>query len=119
VNDCYGHLAGDALLVMFVNALKHELRAADITGRYGGDEFIVVFPETPMNGAVESLERVRQRLASMLAKTEWKSVGVTCSAGVAERTDKCATASDLVREADNALLAAKQAGRDRIVTAVS
>ncbi len=119
VNDRYGHLAGDELLVMFVDAVKHELRASDMVGRYGGDEFILVFPETPMSGAVESLERVRRRLAQTLADSEWHDTGVTCSAGVAEWTATCTTASDLVRDADHALLAAKQAGRDRVMTSVS
>jgi len=105
-NDSRGHSAGDELLQALVNAWREELRAVDVLARIGGEEFVVVFPDTGSAECRVVLERLRQRIPQ----------GQTCSAGVAvyrrgERT------ADLLDRADRALYDAKHQGRDRVVVA--
>ncbi|CCQ74400.1 diguanylate cyclase [Magnetospira sp. QH-2] len=115
INDTYGHAAGDAALVTFVDAIKPQLRASDTFGRVGGEEFGVLLPNTSMDKAMVLAERLRD-LVSMLHVTSGEdtfgftvSIGVTCVAG-----RKNMSMHDLVNEADEALYLAKKAGRDRV-----
>ena len=115
VNDRYGHAAGDAVLRLFAQTLQQALRASDFAGRWGGEEFLVVIPQT----APAMAEALVQRLHEVLAATSFDAIEeglhITFSAGVSQ----CAPGEDLhvaIERADQALYAAKRAGRDRTVS---
>jgi diguanylate cyclase (GGDEF)-like protein/PAS domain S-box-containing protein len=115
INDTYGHAAGDAALQAVSEALKTSLRKADILGRYGGDEFMIILPDTSMEGAKMLAEKVRIAVTEIeLPVAENKRIGLSISLGVA---GCCAPADDLdtlVRLADAALYASKQGGRNKV-----
>ncbi len=118
VNDTYGHLAGDQVLLRVAGALQGALRGTDFLGRYGGDEFLLVFPETPMEQALDVAERVRKRLEELTIPTaDGRLVRLTISLGLAGLsgldTDEASLIGTLLHEADNALYEAKQGGRNR------
>ncbi len=115
VNDVYGHPAGDAVLKRIAGVLAGECRASDTICRYGGEEFCLLLPETPESGAVEWAERMRKRIGAEIVSWEGEDIRVTASFGVAQRYDDTQTAAQLVDLADQALLCAKRAGRDRVV----
>jgi diguanylate cyclase (GGDEF)-like protein len=104
VNDTYGHEAGDAALCHFARLLETSMRETDEVFRYGGEEFVVAFPATPVDDAHSVIERLRQRLAHDPPPTG----PIGFSAGVATGADLAA-----VHAADAALFAAKRAGRGR------
>jgi diguanylate cyclase (GGDEF)-like protein len=110
VNDAYGHAAGDAVLVAAVRAMRARLRAEDQLGRLGGEEFLIVLPDTVEEAAARVAEKLRQEVA-----TAPGPVRVTCSVGVATWDGE--TPETLLRRADEALYAAKEAGRDRVIAA--
>jgi diguanylate cyclase (GGDEF)-like protein len=115
VNDVYGHQAGDKVLAAFGEVLRHELRAGDVAGRYGGDEFIVVFPHTNLSQSAESLERIRTHLESIVFQNEDRSYSISCTAEVAEFRPEMNNAEELVHEADQALYKGKALGRNCVV----
>jgi len=111
VNDQYGHEAGDEVLKALAQTVSAELRDADTLGRWGGEEFIIVVPETRLVGATALAEKLRQAVSTMSVP------GVPCvtaSFGVAELASGD-SAKLLARRADEAMYQAKQAGRDRVV----
>ena len=110
INDAYGHAAGDNVLVAAVRAMRAHLRAEDQLGRLGGEEFLVVLPETDEGAATRVAEKLREEVARAPG-----AVPVTCSAGVATWAGE--TPEELLRRADEALYAAKDAGRDRVIAA--
>jgi diguanylate cyclase (GGDEF)-like protein/PAS domain S-box-containing protein len=113
INDEHGHSAGDEMLRFFGKVIHKELRGADIAGRYGGDEFLMIFPNTPLEGAAQSLDRVRVRLE----QTVFKNNGghkITFSAGVAQFALGM-TPEIFIHHADEALYKAKRLGRNRVV----
>jgi two-component system cell cycle response regulator len=115
VNDEHGHQAGDAVLRGVAELLRSSLRATDVGGRYGGEEFIVIMAQNSLDGATQFAERWRQTVeAARFLIPDGRGVEVTISIGVAGHHDREQTASDLIAEADTALYAAKQAGRNQI-----
>ena len=112
LNDTFGHAAGDRALRTFAQVLRDSLRPADISGRYGGEEFVLLLPDCPMDEAHQVLERVRERLAERLVVADLPPF--TVSFGLAS-SDQAATFEEAVALADAALLQAKAAGRDRVV----
>jgi diguanylate cyclase (GGDEF)-like protein len=122
VNDRYGHLTGDLVLQRVAAELRNQLRESDFIGRYGGEEFLYVLPETTLEGGRQFADKVRQRIERLEIPTEaGKSVSVTVSIGVAaregERDDGRARARALLAAADEALYAAKREGRNRVAAA--
>ena len=114
VNDEHGHPAGDEVLREVSNVIQQELRTVDVVGRYGGEEFLVVLPQTPHEEAIRTAERVRSQVGSHVFHAEGTALQVTISVGVATApADAAGTATGVVREADKALYRAKTAGRDR------
>jgi diguanylate cyclase (GGDEF)-like protein len=111
INDTYGHGAGDEVLVAFASVLRGALRKDDVIARWGGEEFIVLFPRVTQAEAIEALERARDALATEI-QTSAGDVRIRFSAGVAPfvGTDDLDT---LVQRADEALYRAKEYGRDR------
>ena len=112
LNDVFGHAAGDRALRTFSQVLRDSLRPADIPGRYGGEEFVIVLPECPVDEASQVLERVRERLAERIVIADLPPF--TISFGLAF-SDQAADFDEVVSLADAALLGAKAGGRDRIV----
>jgi len=114
VNDRYGHQTGDDVLCGFVRAVESALRAYDRIGRYGGEEFLVVAPDSSGEGAERVFERVRESVALKGIETRSGIVPVTVSIGVVSgRGDSDMDA--LLAAADDALYRAKNTGRNRVV----
>ncbi len=119
VNDTYGHLAGDAVLKRVAQVLAEGLRAEDVVGRYGGEEFVIVVRGISVTGAKHLADRLRESLARASLRLGTATLSVTASAGVASlactqgRCDKTA----LLATADARLYKAKEAGRNRVVGA--
>jgi len=113
VNDRYGHAVGDEVLCQFAQALADEKRDSDVLARYGGDEFLLLMPETETPGALSAMERIRCRTESLVFPN---GLTVTVSGGVVQFTpDGAVPAEKLVRFADLALYEAKRKGRNRIL----
>ena len=112
LNDKYGHEAGDRALRIFADAVRPALRDEDVIGRWGGEEFVLVLPGMSAREAKAALDRVRNQLAEACARAE--APAVTVSMGVVDN-DLSTVGDELVRLADEALLAAKTQGRDRVV----
>src|SRR5258708_26292604 len=115
VNDAYGHEAGNQLLRHLATAIQAELRFTDVAARYGGDEFIVMLPETPAKGAMEVAERIRNRIASTPLEFDARRIVSSVSIGIACCPEDGATLDALAAHADRALYAAKQEGRNKTV----
>lgn len=117
VNDTYGHPVGDLVLREVAQVVQSSVRDVDVCGRYGGEEFVVLLPLTPQDGALVVAERIREALKGRLFDMRGESRRITVSMGVATTSVQGARAVDLIAAADEALYAAKQAGRDRITAA--
>ncbi len=116
INDRYGHPVGDQVLRDVATMLRQCSRVNDTPARYGGDEFLLVLPDTDLPGAADLAQRIREELA---ASTPGKTPGLRCtvSLGAAEAYWDMADAEDWIQQADAALYRAKAAGRDRLVCA--
>jgi diguanylate cyclase (GGDEF)-like protein len=110
-NDVYGHPAGDILLNHVGKIVQSSVRDADQAFRYGGDEVVVILPQTARNDAYVVAERVREQIAGEMEK---KAITVTCSIGLASYPTDGVIAGELVDVADNALYYAKRAGGNRV-----
>ncbi|MCB1936363.1 MAG: sensor domain-containing diguanylate cyclase [Nitrosomonas sp.] len=120
-NDTYGHATGDLILKQVAGIIRKELRATDVVGRYGGEEFVVLLPNTDHQRAQEIAERIRKCIQKHRYKHEEHSLKVTVSIGIADFqkfVDENKTLAEigqaLVAAADNALYKAKQSGRNCI-----
>lgn len=114
VNDSYGHLVGDQLLKALAYLLRQRLRLSDVLGRFGGDEYLIVMPDTDGKGAHQKMDDIRRNFAAIEHDTGRGSFSVTLSCGVAE-FPVALTANELIAAADAALYRAKRAGRDKVV----
>jgi diguanylate cyclase (GGDEF)-like protein/PAS domain S-box-containing protein len=112
VNDTYGHATGDMILQMIARRCRQHLRETDIFGRYGGEEFVVLLPLTDLANARLVAERLRQEAAKV--GKDAKVDGVTISLGVAAMDQHCKDPETLLDQADKALYAAKDSGRNRV-----
>lgn len=111
INDNFGHIAGDRVLKVISKAIRRRLRDVDFFGRYGGEEFVILMPETRGQDAQQVLDDVRAALADMAFQYRKEPLSVTVSIGVAEFTQGD-TAERVFDRADRALYAAKAAGRN-------
>ncbi len=116
VNDLCGHPAGDRLLRQIARLLRGEMRKQDFLGRYGGEEFLAVLPETEAAAGAVLLERCRKQVAEITARRGKNSEGipVTLSAGVTELAAGDKNSHQLIDRADRLLYRAKEEGRDRV-----
>jgi diguanylate cyclase (GGDEF)-like protein len=115
-NDTYGHDAGDMLLHKLGDLLHNNLRQSDLKCRYGGEEFVIVLIDSPLKEARHRLEKIRETVKAMEIQHGKDIIGgVTLSIGLVEAHGRDWTTSRLLQAADEALYAAKRAGRDRIV----
>jgi diguanylate cyclase (GGDEF)-like protein len=116
INDRYGHAVGDTVLEAVAALLCETCRAGDLPGRYGGEEFLVILPQTTEEGAVVWADRLRRSIAGLPIAAGGDTLYVTASFGVAQRTADLANCEQLVDRADQALRLAKQIGRDQVVS---
>lgn len=116
INDTYGHDVGDAVLRQTAAALKSGLRTPDVVCRVGGDEFLVICPDTDLKAALMCAERVRQAVASMPVETGVIQIRCSISVGVAIRVAPMANADALIKAADQGLYLAKELGRNCVAS---
>ncbi len=114
INDTYGHAAGDTVLRDFARTVQEQLRALDAFGRYGGEEFLLMLPETPAASAIALAERVRGAVEGLRCLDVERTITLTVSVGVAEYRLGEKVAQTIVR-ADQALYLAKSGGRNRVL----
>lgn len=115
VNDNYGHLAGDEVIKDTATTTKANLRQSDSIGRYGGEEFGIVLPETDAEGARIICERIRESIEHSVVQTSVAPIRYTVSVGVAQLGGKPKSYMEWLQQADEALYAAKKGGRNRVV----
>jgi diguanylate cyclase (GGDEF)-like protein len=113
VNDTHGHNAGNKLLQHLIRKVGEELRRSDIVARYGGDEFIILLPETERQGAMETAERIRQSFETSQFNYRGNSLSVTVSLGLASYPEDGRNVDLIVDKADKALYRAKRLGRNQ------
>jgi diguanylate cyclase (GGDEF)-like protein len=114
INDTYGHAAGDTILQTVVELIRRTIRAQDVVGRYGGEEFLALLPNATRSEALTIAERLRAAIAGADLQTVAPSLRITASIGIAELADDGYEL--LFQCADDALYKAKLAGRNRVVT---
>ncbi|MBW6420360.1 PleD family two-component system response regulator [Rhizobium sp. XQZ8] len=121
VNDTYGHDAGDEVLKEFAARIRSTVRGADLACRYGGEEFVVVMPDTDAAAAAAIAERLRGIVESFPfhLKTAGKMLNITASLGISCNTSGAETPEQLLKQADRALYEAKNNGRNRVVAAAA
>ena len=117
INDQLGHAAGDQALVQVVQRIRDLLRAEDVFGRLGGEEFIVLMPATDNESALTAAERIRQNFATETLHLDGSEHRITLSIGVAALAPADQKFSQLLQRADRAMYAAKNAGRDLVMAA--
>ena len=115
INDTYGHLAGDEVLRVIAIIVKSELRTNDVLFRYGGEEFIIIMPNTSEAEASIPLERLREKLYGQIIYFMDHKIQTSVSIGVTEVLDHREDESKVIGRADKALYKAKHAGKNRIV----
>lgn len=115
VNDVHGHEAGNRLLQHLVRCVREQLRGSDVMARFGGDEFILMLPETNNKGAQEMAERIRQAIELSRFDVRTGDINVTVSLGVASYPEDGGNLDVILDKADKAMYRAKQRGRNKVV----
>jgi len=113
-NDRFGHEAGNRLIIRMVETMKHMLRGSDIVARYGGDEFIVLLPNTSSDRGFDAAERIRTAIASMNFTPNGEPIETTVSVGLATFPEDSADVEELMSRADQAMYTSKKSGRNRV-----
>lgn len=114
VNDNYGHNIGDEVIIGIAQLMKNSLREQDIIGRWGGEEFMIVLPDTDITGGKDVLEKLRKNVSTYPVKTDGTSIKVTITLGVAA-SNESETINDIIKLADNALYEGKRGTKNCIV----
>lgn len=116
-NDVYGHAAGDKIIAQIGKLFNDKFRGSDIACRYGGEEFLVILPETSYEDTIKRAEALREEIKKLEMVFQGQILGIiTMSMGVAAYPKNGARMDELLRVADTALYKAKQEGRDRVVS---
>jgi diguanylate cyclase len=116
LNDTHGHLAGDEALIHLVRVIKNTLRTMDVIARFGGEEFLILLPDTSLEAAAQTITRLQRELTKRIFMHNDKHLLITFSAGVALLAQD-ETQAAIVARADHALYQAKKAGKNRVVIA--
>lgn len=117
LNDEYGHAAGDRVLIDLAAILTNHVRESDIVSRYGGEEFLIVFPDTPVENITTRAEAMRRAFAANISACANLQISSTLSAGIAIYPNDGDTPEAVITAADRALYTAKRSGRNRVVQA--
>ena len=113
INDTYGHLAGDFVLKEFVKIIKNKIRSSDILGRFGGEEFILILPNTKVSGALKLAMRIKDEVENYVFEYGKEKIKITTSIGITSVSLNDSVES-LLERVDEALYDAKRKGRNRI-----
>lgn len=117
INDTYGHLIGDKVLITVANLIKDRLRDIDLIGRYGGEEIVISLLGANKNSAYNVAEEIRKKISTTQIKVKKnKKINITVSIGVAELT-KEKTLDELIEKADQAMYKAKKSGKNKTIIA--
>jgi len=120
VNDEYGHLVGDAVLRAVADAMREEVRDYDLCGRFGGEEFVVLLPDTALDGAIDTAKRLCARIRGLQDdEVTTGRLQLSASIGVATFPDAGRELDEILMAADNAMFAAKDSGRDQVRAVVA
>lgn len=114
-NDRFGHAAGDQLLRAVAEAISGDIRVTDVAARYGGDEFVLLLPETDLAGAMLVADKVRVDIGRLALPRDGAAIRATASIGLVSYPDDGRTSNELMRRADLAMYEAKRRGRDQVV----
>jgi len=114
INDTYGHLAGDEVIRFTAKVIRNIIRQSDSAGRYGGEEFGIILPETDTEGAYVICERIRKTIARSVVKTSAGDITYTISMGIAQLDERPKNYMKWLQQADEALYQAKKSGRNSI-----
>lgn len=115
INDEYGHDVGDQVLRHISDLFVETLRHTDIVGRFGGEEFILLLPDTDLDNAMVVIDRLREKLQASPIEADGKEICITATFAVTEVTAEDVTIEDVIRRADKALYQGKEAGRNQVV----
>jgi diguanylate cyclase (GGDEF)-like protein len=113
-NDTFGHVAGDNLIKNLANVMEKSLRTIDIAARFGGDEFVAIFPQTPKVDAIQISNRLKEHIEKSLSEYN-REMPLTLSVGLATFPDDASSIMELIEKTDQALYLAKKGGGDRVV----
>ena len=116
INDVHGHLAGDYVLKEVARIIQQRIRRDEVLARYGGEEFAIILPETTLQGAHALADGLREKIEDSRFVFQSETIRVTISIGAALLQDSDRTSLDLIKRADEKLYAAKNGGRNRVVT---
>jgi len=120
VNDTYGHQAGDVVLKEVAEILRRSVRKGDIVGRYGGEEFGIVFLNFPKEDVVRTCERIRKKVENYIFNNSKTAMHITISLGVCyKEPERALSTQEMIQHADEALYQAKGSGRNKVVVADS
>lgn len=114
VNDTYGHPGGDKVIQCVADIVREHIRDSDLCGRYGGEEFAILLPDTHKAGALILAERLRQAIEDVNVVHEGQVIRFTISLGVADLEQSAQDHKELIEWADQALYASKKGGRNRV-----
>jgi diguanylate cyclase (GGDEF)-like protein len=114
INDRFGHALGDRVLEIFTDSARQSVRASDLIGRLGGEEFAAVLTNTSKDTALAVAERIRECFAAAALEVESRPVGATVSIGLVHYEGAALDIAELLAQADQALYVAKERGRNRI-----
>jgi diguanylate cyclase (GGDEF)-like protein len=114
INDSYGHYVGDKVIEQVASIVRSHVRDTDIAGRYGGEEFVILLPDTDKQGAACFAERLRRMVSETTVMHEEQAIRFTISLGVADLSEQCDGHKTLIVRADTALYDSKRNGRDRV-----
>jgi diguanylate cyclase (GGDEF)-like protein len=117
INDSFGHYAGDHVIVQIADICRQQKRKSDIIARFGGEEFLMLLPETELEAAQRVAERLRRKVETSAFSVASDAISTTISVGVAEADPTMASIFDLIKLADKALYTAKESGRNRVCAA--
>jgi diguanylate cyclase (GGDEF)-like protein len=115
INDTYGHLAGDAVLRRMADTLRQAVRECDHVGRYGGEEFLIILPNTESDQAIDVAQRIRKEISRVRFHNDGRELSLTISVGLSQCTDADDSAETVLGRADTALYHAKESGRNQVI----